>query len=352
MNYKKLICYYSDLYKVNKQEATIKMIIINHLGYTIYRKSKVLRNIKSLQEEKYIVLQELINSIDEVEKKLYFESNEKFIVDIISFDRKINALFVDKECSCNIYNIDKLRVLFDLHKNWNIRYDHRSKVIFKKVYSQSILGKKDKRLKGFKLPKKKYDVRKIEESISIVYKKIIFFDVEMNCVDKENNLLGYWEIVSIGAVKYNVETKKLDKFYSVIKPKFQKVLCDRCKDITGLTQEEINKGLDFKTCMILFEKWIGNGKVIFVSWGKEDIKALKNNSKIPGNKNQVTNLARKCYIDFQKEFSFYHENMNQVIALKSAVELYGLKFEGAQHNALNDAFNLYRVYKKYLEEQD
>lgn len=169
----------------------------------------------------------------------------------------------------------------------------------------------------------------------------------MNCIDKEDNTLGYWEIISIGVVKFSLKTRKVDKFYSIIKPKIQTILSERCKEITGLTQEDINNGIDFRESMKLLEKWIGDGKVIFISWGKEDIKALKNNSRLYGNENQIVYKARKNYIDFQKEFSYYHENMNQVISLKNSIELLGMKFKGEQHNALNDAYNLYRVYRKY-----
>lgn len=178
MERKKLVCYYSDFYKKSTKEVKLKIIVINHLGYVIYDSNKNLKHIKSVEIAKYVALCHLITSLESLEEKLKLEYSEEFLVDIISYDRKVDFLFdnVQTPNNIDIYNYKALKEKFALHKYWNIRYDHKSKNILKKIYLQNNLSHGKKRLKGFKLPRKKFYVRKVSEVIEKNSEKLVFFD--------------------------------------------------------------------------------------------------------------------------------------------------------------------------------
>ncbi|KMT23165.1 3'-5' exonuclease [Clostridium cylindrosporum] len=353
MGVNKFICYYSDLYKNVKKEISIRILVIDNKGHIIFRKNKKITDIEHSSLAKYIAFRELFSSLSELERSLNSKEESKIPIDIISFDKKIVPAFINLNLAkgkFKISNIEKLRFMLNSRTNWSIRYDEKSKEIFKKLYSQSLLGKNGKKLKGYKLPRKKQRIRKVQDAIGDGCESLAFFDVEMNCIDRKDNTLGYWEVVSIGVVKYHIKTKSVHKFYTVIKPKVQRILSERCIQITGLTQLEVDMGIDYKDAMKNMQRWLGDGKIVFMSWGREDIKALKSNSTLEGNHNQLIYQIRKNYVDFQKEFSYYHEGSNQVISLIKALSVYEEEFEGDQHNALNDAYNLYRVYDRYKKE--
>ncbi|MEF9950964.1 MAG: 3'-5' exonuclease [Clostridium sp.] len=342
----KLICYYSDLYKAVKKELGIRILVVNNKGHLVAKKNILKERIFPASVAKYLVYKELFATLEEVEEKTKIKN-----IDIISFDKKCIPSFIEinyQEEGGNIYNLSSLRKTLFKHKKWTIRYEGKSRDVFRKLYAQT-LNKKSTKLKGYKLPRKIRRVRRTEDFMHPKCESIVFFDVEMNCIDKADNTLGYWEIVSIGAVKYSICSGEINKFYRVIKPKVQCILSDRCTNITGLTQEDIDNGIGFEVAMKEMDKWIGNGKAIFLSWGREDIRAIKTNTSLNGNKNDLSNRIRKRFIDFQKEFSSYYLNSNQVVSLSKALVELGLEFEGPKHNALSDAYNLYRIYRSYKE---
>ncbi|MEF9934457.1 MAG: 3'-5' exonuclease [Clostridium sp.] len=344
MKEEKLICYYSDLYRALKKELSIRILVVNNKGHLVAKRNIIKEKIFPASVAKYTVYKELFSLLEGVEEDTKIKK-----IDIISFDKKCIPSFIEigfngEETS--IYNISTLRKILSKHKKWTIRYDGKSRDVFKKLYTQT-LNKKGTKLKGFKLPRKIRRVRRSDDSMYSNCNKIIFFDVEMNCIDKIDNTLGYWEIVSIGAVKYNKVDGSISKFYRVIKPKVQSIVSDRCTKITGLTQEDIDNGISYKIAMREMDKWVGDGKALFLSWGREDIKAIKANTTLKGNHNDLAFRIRKSFIDFQKEFSSYYLKSNQVVSLSKALIELGLEFDGQKHNALSDAYNLYRIYKSY-----
>lgn len=171
----------------------------------------------------------------------------------------------------------------------------------------------------------------------------------MNCSDNNNNNYGLLEAISIGAVKYNLKDESIDKFHSFIKPRNNIILSRFCMELTNITQDQIDRAEDFKTVMVDFGNWIGQEKSIFVSWGPADITVVKNDNKRNGFRLQIVNQMRKNYIDFQKEFSSKYSKSHNVMSLTNALLVFNKEFEGIKHNALDDAYNLFRVYKHYKE---
>ncbi|MBU3135161.1 3'-5' exonuclease [Clostridium gasigenes] len=207
------------------------------------------------------------------------------------------------------------------------------------------------KLKNNKSNKKKkvLKVIKINDKLTSEFTSIIFFDLEMNCSFHKEENHGVGETISIGAVKYKISTEETTDFYSIIRPTFNNVMSSKIIELTNLLQDEVNEAKSFKEVLLTLEDWVKQEKCIFVSWGPDDIRVLLGDNDRNGYKLDIINTIKTNFIDFQSEYGL-HRKSNQAISLKNALTYYKVEFEGSQHNALDDAHNLFRVYKKYKEE--
>ncbi len=171
----------------------------------------------------------------------------------------------------------------------------------------------------------------------------------MNCSFHKEENHGVGETISIGAVKYNINTEETTEFYSIIRPTFNNVMSCKIIELTNLLQDEVNEAKSFKEVLLTLEDWVKQEKCIFVSWGPDDIRVLLGDNDRNAYKLDIINTIKTNFIDFQSEYGL-HRKSNQAISLKNALTYYKVEFEGSQHNALDDAHNLFRVYKKYKEE--
>ncbi|MGG7077578.1 exonuclease domain-containing protein [Clostridium sardiniense] len=171
-------------------------------------------------------------------------------------------------------------------------------------------------------------------------KELIFFDFEMNCLVNFNDV----EIISIGAVKTTLDGEIISKFYRCIKPKKIYKLTDKCIEITSLKQEEIDKAKSFESVFKEFELWCGNNDKLFLYWGGNDIAVLKNDNNRTKENIEIVNYILNYNIDYQEVLCKDILKLDDSLSLKNAVLKYGILFEGSQHNALDDSYNLSKLY--------
>lgn len=207
------------------------------------------------------------------------------------------------------------------------------------------------KLKSDKSKKKKKvsKVIKIDDKLTAEFTSLIFFDLEMNCSFHKEENHGVGETISIGAVKYNINTGETQEFYSIIRPTFNNIMSSKIIELTNLLQDEVNGAKSFKEVFLTLDDWVKQEKCIFISWGPDDIRVLLGDNDRNGYKLDIVNTIKTNFIDFQSEYGLHRES-KQAISLKNALTYYKVEFEGSQHNALDDAHNLFRVYKKYKEE--
>lgn len=207
------------------------------------------------------------------------------------------------------------------------------------------------RIKNTKVKKKKKapEIIKIVDRLTPEFTSLIFFDLEMNCSFHKEENHGVGETISIGAVKYNINTKETEEFYSVIRPTFNNIMSAKIIELTKLLQEDVNRAKSFKEVFIDLDEWIKEDKCIFISWGADDLRVLLGDNDRNGYNLDIINTIKANFVDFQSEYGLHRES-TQAISLKNALSYYNIEFDGIQHNALDDAYNLFRVYKKYTEE--
>lgn len=174
----------------------------------------------------------------------------------------------------------------------------------------------------------------------------IILDLEATCwLGKPPK--GINEIIEIGAVKINGYGEVKGYFSKLIKPEVNPVLSGFCKKLTGIKQEQINVADGFVKVIEQFHDFIEveNNDYVLFSWGNNDRPYLESNCKLH---NIETNWLTP-FVDMREKYLGFNGNKKKS-GLKHIVESEGFEFEGDQHSAYVDAYNLSKIFIKYLDE--
>lgn len=338
------MCYYSIKFNADNGNTKGLFLVINEKKLIF--KSRENFNVENLREAHVKCLKCLMAEIERLEMKGKITSADKVYINTDSksvLDKINEILYGFRENKCSIKKLSKIALNLQWHRNWNLVFNkNNSKELYK--FLKEFYGN-NKKAKALKTKNKENNgiknVNKILENNNL---DIIFFDFEMNCTNAEgvNN-----EIISIGAVRYS--NNKNDTFYSYIKPSFNYILSERCKSLTNIPQKEIDNADYFIEVFSRFEKWVGEDNAIFISWGNDDIRAFKRDVRLNKCTLSIVDKMVNNYGNLQSVIT-KHLNSKTQVSLINALKAYNIQFEGHQHNALDDAINLGKLYVRFKEE--
>lgn len=140
------------------------------------------------------------------------------------------------------------------------------------------------------------------------------------------------EIIQIGAVRLSEDKKKTGSFDCIIKPVSLTSMNRMIKQLTGITDEMIDKGESFESAIERFKSFCGDEYVILI-WGYDDIRILRSNlafhgldaSWLPANYNLQMIFCSQAGLE-RRQYS-----------LSSALEHFEIEIDEKLHDALNDA---------------
>lgn len=172
----------------------------------------------------------------------------------------------------------------------------------------------------------------------------IVFDLEATCW--ETPPPGYeQEIIEIGAIRINQYGEVRGSFDRFVQPLRHPRLSLYCRNLTNITQRDIDRADDFETVIDEFIEWghIDDESYTLISWGNFDKKML----------------AQDCIrFKLDYEWAFQHINLKEsyrlltrkkkAMGLRKACEREGIDFTGMQHRAISDAENLAKLFLKHL----
>ncbi len=159
---------------------------------------------------------------------------------------------------------------------------------------------------------------------------VVIFDLEATCWmgDKDKQS----EIIEIGAIDgYG------NQFQAFVRPIYHPVLSKFCKDLTHITQEQVNNAETFDIVIQRFKVFVGEKTL--VSWGNYDRKKI----------------LEDCTL-WKVNWKFRHFNLKAVHAeilgirpcgVMGALKREGFKFTGTHHRGIDDAINIAKIYKMY-----
>ncbi|KAF6171870.1 hypothetical protein GIB67_011767 [Kingdonia uniflora] len=106
----------------------------------------------------------------------------------------------------------------------------------------------------------------------------VVIDFEATCdKDKSPNLQ---EIIEFPSVLVNSMNNQIESsFQTYVRPIFHQHLTNFCKDLTGIPQEQVDKGVPLSEALLMHDKWLedmGIKKTNFavVTWGEWDCSTM------------------------------------------------------------------------------
>ena len=177
----------------------------------------------------------------------------------------------------------------------------------------------------------------------------IILDLEWNgAYSKQAH--GYFnEIIEIGAVKYDISMTPVGTFHRVIQPVVSKKLSQIVKDLTHITQEELESdGASFDEVMASLASFVGDDAA-FLTWSNTDLLVLMENFTFFKGKPQIPFM--RYYVDIQP---FCQRQMgvdtSQQMGLSRACEQLGISAEdSALHRALDDSLLTAHVFERLYD---
>lgn len=175
--------------------------------------------------------------------------------------------------------------------------------------------------------------------------KIIILDTEYTSRTwaQEINFSGpheFPEIIQIAAIL--VDTKmfeELDSFVSFVKPQFNPILSEYIKDLTHITQEEVDTAEDFITVMKRFTSWAWDKDVY--SYGNDGIVIAENYWLHKINFPFISDMFQDAREIFWSAWIPAEKYMSWTIH-----EYFKIENPGHEHDAFDDVRNIIRALKK------
>lgn len=166
----------------------------------------------------------------------------------------------------------------------------------------------------------------------------IICDLEATCWAGERHP-DRMEIIEIGAVKLASATGPvLDDFCAFVRPVLEPTLSNFCRELTGITQADVDGAESFPAVLQRFQAWMGEPPLAFCSWGHYDLNQLRQDCALHN-------------IDFPPHFARNVNVKNAWAAwqgvkprgLARAIRLMGMELEGRHHRGIDDARNIARL---------
>ncbi|KAK6170665.1 hypothetical protein SNE40_019000 [Patella caerulea] len=196
-------------------------------------------------------------------------------------------------------------------------------------------------------------VRKLDENYSF----LLIIDFESTCWENRNYRTQ--EIIEFPAVLLNTSNGKIEsEFHYYVQPQEQPTLSTFCKELTGITQEQVDEGIPLSLCLTKFTYWIENlereKNIMFVkseyvpkgvnagtivTWSDWDLNVCL---LYEAKRKQIrTPYQLNSWIDLRLAYKVFYQRKPK--GLNGALEDVGIIFEGRQHSGLHDSRNTARL---------
>ena len=150
------------------------------------------------------------------------------------------------------------------------------------------------------------------------------------------------EIIEIGATLVDRKGREVDHFQRFVRPQRRPLLTPFCRELTHITQANIDAAQPLSEVWASFERWLGQhhtGLEGWVSWGDYDRKQLLQEWQRLQLDSVLSNVP---HMNLKQRFAKVRR-LERPLGLNGALQLAGLQFTGQQHRALEDARNTARL---------
>lgn len=173
----------------------------------------------------------------------------------------------------------------------------------------------------------------------------IILDLEATCW-QDKNQKHTSEIIEIGAVCINENKKLVSQFSEFVKPKLNPQLSDFCKELTSITQSQVDKADTFDIVIKRFKDWINtNEDYTLCSWGFYDKSQFKADCSL----HQLDSKWLTYHISLKHQYAEI-KNLNKPIGMGGALKLEKLSLDGIHHRGIDDAKNIAKIFLKLFDD--
>lgn len=168
----------------------------------------------------------------------------------------------------------------------------------------------------------------------------LVIDFEATCCDQGSVPREQMEIIEIGAVMVDASTlAPISEFQSFIRPQRHPTLSNFCRQLTSISQAEVDAAPTFAQCMLSFKAWLqAYPNLLFCSWGDYDLKQLRQDCQF----HQQSYPILGQHLNVKKRFA-ERQNLPKAPGLGGAVRMARLEFMGTHHRGIDDARNIVRL---------
>jgi GrpB-like predicted nucleotidyltransferase (UPF0157 family)/inhibitor of KinA sporulation pathway (predicted exonuclease) len=171
----------------------------------------------------------------------------------------------------------------------------------------------------------------------------VIVDLEATCW-KEGSRPDRMEIIEIGAVRLDPKTKEVvDEFSRFVRPTEEPRLSEFCRQLTSITQEQVDNARAFPEVLREFCDWVGDAPHRFCSWGAYDLKQFLVDCARHGVERPAW---LEPHLNLRRMFSVEKEVPQ--CTMVQALEILDLPLEGTHHRGIDDARNIAKIAKLIL----
>lgn len=174
--------------------------------------------------------------------------------------------------------------------------------------------------------------------------KYVILDLEATCWDQWDKSEN--ETIEIGAVLIDENQEVFGEYQRFIKPIRYPKLSTFCKELTSISQEEIDEASYFYEVIEDFKSWFGyeSEEYYLCSWGYYDRKQFESDCKI----HHLDTTWLHPHISLKHQYRDI-KHLPRAIGMKNALNLEKIKMEGTHHRGIDDAKNIAKIFIKYFD---
>jgi len=150
------------------------------------------------------------------------------------------------------------------------------------------------------------------------------------------------EIIEIGASLVAPDGHELEHFQRFIRPQRRPVLTSFCRELTRITQAQVDSAPPLGQVWPQFERWLQlhlPNLAGWGSWGDYDRRQLQ----LEWQRHDLRSCLQDIPHHNLKQRFAQSRQLKRAVGLQGALQLTGLQFQGQQHRALEDARNTARL---------
>lgn len=177
----------------------------------------------------------------------------------------------------------------------------------------------------------------------------VILDLEWNNAYDRKSKGFINEIIEIGAVMLDEELQEVSRFSSLIRSQIGKKLRGSVKQLTHITNEDLDSGIPYTKALSELRRWIGARPNTVITWGDGDIRVLIDNCRHLNGIEIVPFLSN--YADLQRYFQMiFNTSPARQVGLSSAAEILGIDESGfSHHRALDDSLLTAELFRKIFD---